>query len=69
MIKQGSPIETPLGAGVVVGVDLPDSDLWRYIVRLENNVFEKEKNEYCFFPREVKACGGPSDTDRGRGNA
>ena len=53
MIKNGKRVETPLGRGEIIGVDMPNHDCWGYIVELDENVYGYSKNAYRFFPKEV----------------
>jgi hypothetical protein len=46
----GTKVKTPLGTGVIVGKDLPDSRAWRWIVELDDG------KRLCFWDREVTPC-------------
>lgn len=61
MIEIGSTVETPYGIGEVVGKDLPESRLWRWIVLLtEPNERGSDwikchrKQTACFFEKDIK---------------
>ncbi|OIH01733.1 hypothetical protein A7M79_19215 [Acinetobacter baumannii] len=56
-MKTGSKVNTPFGQGIIVGVDLPESNLRRFIVEIikptkSHNLIEKGE-PLCFFPKEI----------------
>lgn len=53
MIKANTRVNTPLGPGKLVSIELPESGAWRYGVELDINVYDYKPNIYCFIPREV----------------
>lgn len=57
-LKTGDTVQTEFGEGVVVGIDLPDSDVWRWIVKItepkKDHVLIKAGKTMCFFDKEIK---------------
>jgi hypothetical protein len=52
-IKTGTRVNTELGNGVIIGIDLPKSKVKRYIIKLNKNVYNFDKTEYCFHKKEL----------------
>lgn len=51
-INIGDRVITPHGDGIVAGMDLPNSNVPRIKVKLDNNVFKYE--QACYFVKEIK---------------
>lgn len=50
--KINTKVNTPHGKGIIIGYDLENSRVWRYIIKLKNNPFSYEK--VCYFPNEIE---------------
>ncbi|MFJ0285888.1 hypothetical protein Q4100_06320 [Acinetobacter baumannii] len=65
-MKTGSKVNTPFGQGIIVGVDLPESNLRRFIVEIikplkPHSLIEKDK-PLCFFPKEISLFSDHGET-------
>jgi hypothetical protein len=55
IFKIGVHVTTDIGNGIIIGKDIAGScNMPRYIIKLDNNVFNFNKNEYCFFEKEIE---------------
>lgn len=50
-LKNETKVITPEGEGVIVGIDLPLSSVWRYKVKLKNNPYNFDP---VYFPKDIK---------------
>lgn len=67
-VKIGIKVTTPLGIGTVVGKDLPESHVWRWVVTIEEPKAKWEHwqgKEAAFFPKLVYPVevGAPAKSD------
>jgi hypothetical protein len=66
----GDRVITPDGPGIIIGQDLPGSNLMRFIVKLDEPQYDFEP---CYFPKElhdanfVNMTGGNYETVLGQG--
>jgi hypothetical protein len=51
-MKIGDRVMTPDGLGRIVGKDLPDSEVWRWAVRLDRPPYGP--GVVCYFERDLK---------------
>lgn len=54
MLKINDRVTTPDGPGTYVGIDLPESRVPRYIVKLDTDKYKFKSGTACYFPDEVK---------------
>ena len=55
--KIGDTVQTEFGEGIIVGIDLPECEIWRWIVKItepiKENVLIKTGKPLCFFDKEI----------------
>ena len=58
-LEKFTRVSTPHGSGVIVGYDLPDSEVWRYKVVLDSR---RQFCGYapCYFPKDVSNINDPT---------
>ena len=52
--QKGSRVITPLGSGTVIDIDLPHTDVWRWVVKLDKPWLEGQLGDPAFFDNDVK---------------
>lgn len=51
-LPENTRVLTPHGLGTIIGVDLPLSKNWRYMVSLDKNPFSFDR--VCYYKNEIK---------------